>query len=419
MSTSQSEQEIAGELETELILCCSRTVNDPELGRRVNRILNNTLNWPGVFQIAGRNGLLPLVAWNLLRSFADLLPNDVRENLSEFQLHHTRNNLFQTLKVVEIASMLDAGGIPTLPFKGPSLAQQAYGDLSLRQYVDLDVLVQPKHFDKAVEILKDGGYRPISTAPWLKRKGFTFTRKKDIGLVSRNGQVRIELHWKLSGSHFAMPLEINQLWNRLETIDIGSAKLNSLPFRDLFVYLCLHGSRHGWEKFAWICDLNELIRTAEENGTIDWAEVRTHARQHGCERVVELGLFLVYEFFDRRTNYPDFVSVVNNKALKKIGEMVRIKAFTASAPRHEIGDWYLYHLALKEKATDRLRTRIVYLIWYINLAFRPNSLDEAVFRLPNFFYPLYYLLRPIRLGLAYGKPVAKKDAKIARPEPSA
>src|SRR5690606_4099976 len=143
---------------------------------------------------------------------------------------------------------LEAEGIPILPFKGPSLSMQAYGDISLRQFVDLDILVKPRHFDKAIRVLKNAGYVPITESSWLKRKSLFFTRKKDIGLVSTDRKVRIELHWKLSGTHFAMPLEIDQLWRRLETVDIGGKKLRSLPLRDLFVYLCLHGSRHGWEK---------------------------------------------------------------------------------------------------------------------------------------------------------------------------
>lgn len=392
-------------VETSFILQCSQTNIDLEKIRSDFASKEEPFDWPYIFKIAGRNGLLPLVSANLLRSLPDLVDEEIREGISEFLGGHVRNNLLQTGKVIEISEILEAEGIPILPFKGPSLSMQAYGDISLRQFVDLDILVKPRHFDKAVRVLKNAGYVPITEPTWLKRKSLFFTRKKDIGLVSTDRRVRIELHWKLSGTHFAMPLEIDELWRRLETVDIGGKKLRSLPLCDLFVYLCLHGSRHGWEKLAWVCDINEMIRGAEiSNGIIDWNKVKMHARKHGCERSVELGIFLVHYFFGRKAAYPGIESILGNPAYNAIAADLRETAFAEDERSFEMKGWYLYHLSLKERLVDRLRIRMVYLLWYLKLAVKPNEMDEAVLRLPTLFYPLYYLLRPARLLLTkYGR----------------
>lgn len=397
--TSDILSELEFETESVLILECSRTSVDTEKVRNLFNELRQPLNWPYIFKVTGRNGVLPLVSSTLLRNVPDLLDEEIRSGLSEFLSGHVRNNLFQTSKLVEIYNILDAADIPMLPFKGPSLAIQAYGDISMRHFVDLDILVQPRHFDEAVKILQEAGYDPIDKATWIKRKGRFFTRKKDLGFVSEDRQVRLELHWKLSGTHFAMPVEIDELWKRLETVRLGGTEVRSLPFRDLFVYLCLHGSRHGWEKFAWICDINELIKETEKSGNIDWDDVREHARNHGCEKTVELGLSLIHSFFGRRTDYPETARILNDRRLGKIAENIRKNAFAIQDRPMEIGDWYLYHLSLKEKMTDRIRTRMVYLLWYLKIALKPNELDEAVFRLPTLFHPLHYLIRPIRLTM--------------------
>src|SRR5262249_31610538 len=137
-------------------------------------------------------------------------------------------------------------------------------------------------------------------------------------------QIRIELHWKLSGTHFAMPVASGPLWDRLDTVEVGGKRLQSLPFSDLFVYLCLHGSRHGWEKLLWLCDINELIRRTEDSGlTINWSEIRQHARNLGCEKALELGLFLIKDFFSRKIDYPEIERVSGNKTYKDIAENVR------------------------------------------------------------------------------------------------
>ena len=81
--------------------------------------------------------------------------------------------------------------------------------------------------------------------------------------------------------------------------------------------------------------------------------------------------------------------------------MVRERLFSKATKSNGIGEWYDYHLLLKEKRTDRVKLHIFYLAWYLKLIFRPNSADKAVFSLPASFYPLYFILRPARLIYNY------------------
>lgn len=62
----------------------------------------------------------------------------------------------------QLASVIDAlaaEGIGALPFKGPVLALQAYGDPAMREYLDLDILVRREHVSRTLSILGDLGYR--------------------------------------------------------------------------------------------------------------------------------------------------------------------------------------------------------------------------------------------------------------------
>lgn len=389
---------------------CSRTTLSPENKDRISDLLTQSLDWDSIKNLASRNGVLPLVSWNLLNNFAHLLSPEDNDELSLYLQKHTQNNLFSSLKLVEFVRTLEKAGIAVLPFKGVTLAKIAYDNLALRQFVDLDVLVKPKDFDKTVNFLIKSGYAPIGNPGGLtKRKSLFLRFKKDLGLVSPDGNVRIELHWKLSGSHFALPFEIDQLWGRLETVDLGGAELKALPFYDLFVYLCLHGSRHRWEKFSWICDLHELILVKENSGEkFDWEAVYHHAHKYGCEKVVELGLFLVQYFYDLKIDYPGYEDIINDETLHKIAQRVQKNDFSKNVNSANIGDWYLYHLTLKERKTDRMKLHFYYIIWYLKLAFRPNTLDKQVFHLPPLFYPLYYILRPFRLVITRFMPNSKK-----------
>lgn len=396
-------------LETQLILDCSQTRLNSQQTARVSNVLSESPDWDFVLNIAAKNGLLPIICWNLLQKFSDLLDPEIKNLLSQTLQKQTKKNLFLTQQLIEIVKILEKVEIPILPFKGTTLAMQAYGNLALRDYCDLDILIQPKHFDEAVRVLSQNGFAPIGKINRLKRNILFFNTRKDVGLVGKNEIVRIELHWKLSGSHFAMPLEIDELWKRLETINLGGTELYALPFNDLFIYLCLHGSRHAWEKLSWICDLHELILTTENSGKkINWIEVQKHAENYGCVKVLELGLFLVHEFYNLKTNFSNFEQIQNNSAYEKIAEQVKRKAFSKNKTSSNIDDWYLYHLSLKERKIDQLKLHLRYFFWYLKIIFKPNSLDKSVFHLPNFLYPIYYILRPIRLLFGYFNLDSKK-----------
>jgi hypothetical protein len=160
----------------------------------------------------------------------------------------------------------------------------------------------------------------------------------------------------------------------------------------------MHGARHGFERLNWICDLYELIKTEKR---IDWKAVSRHAKNYGCGKTVELGLMLVQDFFGVQPDYPEWEKIETYEVLKKAAAQIRQKLFAEKFNTTGIGDWYLYHLMLKEKKTDRLKLHLHYLFWYLKLTLKPNAMDKSIFHLPAAFYPLYYILRPARLLFNY------------------
>ena len=79
--------------------------------------------------------------------------------------------LYLTAELLRILRLLDAHAIRAVPLKGPALAQSLYGDLALREFCDLDVLVQETDLRKARGLLEAQGYhldlspRPPRTKP--------------------------------------------------------------------------------------------------------------------------------------------------------------------------------------------------------------------------------------------------------------
>jgi hypothetical protein len=69
---------------------------------------------------------------------------------------------------------------------------------------------------------------------------------------------------------------------------------------DLLLILCVHGTKHLWERLQWITDLAQLLRlnaqlSPDDAGALDWERVRGLAVRFRVERMVALGLILAHD----------------------------------------------------------------------------------------------------------------------------
>ncbi|MEJ7712181.1 MAG: nucleotidyltransferase family protein, partial [Pyrinomonadaceae bacterium] len=115
---------------------------DSKMLARIESLLRQELDWEYVFERAKQNFVTPLLCRNLIDNFAESIPCDILIRLENYLHLHTLSNLRLTRELLEITSLLESHDISVLAFKGPTLSLLAYGDLALRQFSDLDVLVQ-------------------------------------------------------------------------------------------------------------------------------------------------------------------------------------------------------------------------------------------------------------------------------------
>ena len=401
------EQHIASP-EARLILACSRTCINSSTSTQIKELLQEDLDWVYIIKSAQANGVTPLLCHNLLNSYAEFIPERFLSWLKGFSREHTRNNLLQTMELLKIIQLLENNDIPTLPLKGPTLAALVYGDVALRQFCDLDILVHKKNIRKSIKILVDHGYSLFSSPSWFARFPTFASRKKDVALVNDSKSVRIELHWRLSGRHFDLSLGKEALWRSLEKVSLAGNSVRTLPLNDLLLYLTMHGSRHGWMRLAWVCDIAELIRVHQN---IDWEVLMTQARTLGCERTLLLGLFLANSLL--QTPLPEEVlgKIEVDSVIKPIAAKACESLFDNNHSQYDISYWSKYHLAMKERLRERLRVRLHYYYRYFHIAITPNERDFSILPLPGFLRFLYYLLRPLRFSRDYGVRLFKYNSR--------
>src|SRR5712692_636112 len=143
-----------------LLLCCSRTHLDSGKAEQLRALLNENLNWLYLVEAALQHGMAPLVHWQLNAVQPEAGPAAWREFLQILFARDARRNLSLTAHLLRLLEVFERNGILAVPYKGPTLAVLAYGNLALRNFMDLDLLVATREVAKAYELLVSEGYRP-------------------------------------------------------------------------------------------------------------------------------------------------------------------------------------------------------------------------------------------------------------------
>src|ERR1044072_4193280 len=113
------------------------------------------VDWEYLFQLARRHSMVPLLYAQLEHA---LVPSEV---LAKFKQHYIENSARNTVLTAELCRLINLfsdAGIDAISYKGLALALFAYGNIALRRFVDLDVIVKKADVAKACEILLNEGY---------------------------------------------------------------------------------------------------------------------------------------------------------------------------------------------------------------------------------------------------------------------
>jgi len=241
-------------------------------------------DWDAMYELCHRHGLFPLVNRALQPLPPELFPDPYRERFRNAAAAVTLRSLQLQQEMQRLISLLTGAGIAVIPFKGPVLAEQAYGDVGLRDFVDLDLLVSKAQVADAVLLLGDHGYLPsteISGCDWPK----LLKRTNEVDLRHATKPWVVEVHWDFAKPWFGLTFPLDKLW---EGADPGSSQ-NRLDDIDTVLQLCIHGTNHYWDKLKWLVDVDRFVRSVAD---LDWDELLLRSERAGCRRALLLGLSL-------------------------------------------------------------------------------------------------------------------------------
>jgi hypothetical protein len=389
------------QLEIELLLACAGRDIARESSQRVGELLRVGLDWQFLLRMARNHGITPLLYYNLSRGFRDALPKAILEQLRDDFRTNSIDALKLTVELLRILDGLSASGIKAIPFKGPTLAAEAYGDIALRQVGDLDLLVRGADLRVARSFLEARGYRPMHDITRVQ-EGSLWKSSCQLPFIRGDRRVMVELHTAVTPKAFSFPLDLERLWGRLESIDVMGKRVTVLSPEDLLVILCVHGAKHLWSSLIWISDVAELIRS---HPGLDWPWVIRLARKTRSARMLFLGLHLANNLFDVPLTAELQEMIEKEPRLRTLASEVRDRLFSEDLRESYSLEACKFYLRVRERTWDGAR-------FCLSMALTPTVADWTQLSVPSFLSLAYRAFRPIRLVIKYaGRLLASKRAR--------
>jgi hypothetical protein len=370
--------------ELQLLLACARAQLSPAAAGEIASAAAQPLDWFKAIDLASGHRLGQVLSCQVQKHATATVPETIHLCLIEQFRAHTIRNFELTRELLDILSLLEKRGVGALAFKGPVLSQQLYGDLSLREFLDLDILVAPTHASTVIALLSAKGFDPqfIFTPQQFAR--FQSMRSQ-IGLYHPAKNVLVEVHWALltPGYTFLPAAEI--AWDFLQTVSIAGRAVKTFSHEIQVLFSCLHQAKHNWTRLGWLMDLAALIR---QSPAMDWQQIQKRAGSFGTARMIRVSLQLVRLLFQVTLPVRVIDWVTDDAHSNKIAEKIFNRLLlTDTKPDQPMPLKPLFRASM-ESLADRA-------FFWFDIMLRPTPVEWVLFPLPDSLYTLYY---PIRVG---------------------
>jgi len=373
--------------EVELLLCCVGTSIDTARAERIRRLLRTDLDWEYLLQAAGRHGVMPLLSRSLRTISSDDVPRAIWESLQhQFQINAARN-LSLTDELLKLLKLLEAQAIPALPYKGPLLTFSIYGNLALRDFADLDILVHERDYPLAQRLLSRSGYRPMNTFEW------------ESTYIDSSGRVTVDLHQRMTPREFPSPPQFEHLWERRRHTVLLGTRVPTLSQEDTLLMLAIQLTKDAGTQYlqlARICDIAQFLRAHPDLQLIG---ILRQSKELGCERMVLFSLSLAHNLLGAPLPQEIVDEVRSQPVITQLVKFARQLIDDRDQTARDRRSIDQFRWLVRERLRDKLHP---YYMRYVHGTFVPCSLDRQLLPLPQRLAFLYYGIRPIRLVCKYG-----------------
>lgn len=174
------------------------------------------------------------------------------------ELHSVTLQNFELAKETErIVKKLEKASITAIPYKGVTFSKQFYGDISMRESSDIDLVINPDQLDLIIKLMQKDGYKAdgLEGLKRIKRESFV-THQKDF-CFDLNKTFHVEFHWRITHPNFCIKSPLDRFKISLEPDLEMSEHLRAIILH--------HWIHDGFEYLKTLLDVGQAISSKEQN----------------------------------------------------------------------------------------------------------------------------------------------------------
>lgn len=369
--------------EDELLLLCTKEQLTNKFKMKVESLINSDFDWDYFVKRVTYHKIQPLI-YTSLRPFEEIIPPNIYNDLKLLFIENTQKNLFFLKELIKIVEIFEEHEVSLISYKGPTLAYFAYDDLSMRQFSDLDFLVNVEDLSQAKELLNLMGYENDLILNKKQEKKF-ISHQQEFKFFNKQNNITIDLHWKVSVLH---SIKTDYLTQRTMKVKIFNEFIRTLLPEEMFLVICIHNASHKWSHLSLLCDLSGFI----SRNDIDWFKVNVMANKMGLITIVNINFFLMKNILGINScqKYTDFDKDIKSANIAcQIQKKILNKSHTFS-----LIDEFRTTINIRDNTILGLHDAM------INI-FRPTSYEWREIPLPSEISFIYIFLRPFLLLTRY------------------
>lgn len=371
----------SGDPEFDLLLACCACDQKVE---QVQNSLRREVEWERLARLADRHGVLPQVYSTLAQ--AEGVSSVALSSLRPMYERSVHQALWLTRELLRIIQRFDSHCIRATPYKGPALAQILYGNVTLRQFADLDILVSPDDLPKVRACLAELGYEASFKLSQAEERAYL-----DAGYecVFDFGEHRnlLEIQWRILPHFYAVDFNIECFFEQAVPVELCGHAVRTLCPEDLMLVLCVHAAKHGWTQLSWIREIGELSKSPQLN----WSAILNEAERLGICRILAVSLALAN--YQLGAEMPEAVQEYAQRDDEVEVIVRRVLPLLSQEENFDLESVFYFRLMTdaRERWQDRAR-----FLW--RLAVTPGVGEWSVIGLPEPLFPLYRAVRLFRLA---------------------
>lgn len=353
-----------------LLLCCRVFLQTSTHAALKTYISGHAIDWQRVYKLCARHKIRPVV-FNVLNKLQDVVPPEALQLFRAYCMEFSVFAFDRKIVTENIIARLREHGVTARFYKGMDFSQLLYGDIGMREFTDMDVIIPEEQVATVVDVMRAEGYEMHLEEYFRSYPDHFKYHIKEVVFGKRCPRGK----WLSFEFHYRPPETLTSVQYQFEEL-LGPDYLSGREYTYEEYYrlmLVNNGASDFYPHLRSLLDMVLLYRKGPYNIA------------PGLQGFENLWIRLA-------SGLLGFPATAIGPVPEKTCQLLMKRLLHEPRPD---GNTFLQLAYIRMTFMTSLKAKYAVFMQYLRFLLRPNGHDVMMIRLPYFF--LYYFTKPFRL----------------------